>query len=89
MKRALLNADVSKVMIEAYRAGEMKDSIDHPEITFDKLETAHASYGIVLNGEAIRLESCIGRFVKENSQRILKDVEATTVYFEVIEEWTL
>ena len=70
-------------MIEVYRAGKMKDSLDHPEITFDKLEKADASYGVILNGEARRLKSCMERFVKENSARILKDVAAYAIYFEV------
>ena len=83
MKDALLTETVTKVMIEAYRAGEMKDSLEHPDITFDKMEHVDASYGVVLNGEARRLKSCMSRFVKENSQRILKDVAANMVYFKV------
>ena len=70
-------------MIEAYQAGEMKNSLKHSDITFDKIEKVDASYGIALNGEARRLKLCMSRFVKENSQRILKEVAEHTVYFEV------
>ena len=70
-------------MIEAYRASNMKEDLEHPDISFEKMEKADASYGFALNGEARRLKSCLARFVKENSQRILEDVSKYLISFEV------
>ena len=70
-------------MIEAYRASKMKEDLEHPDISFEKLEKTDASYGFVLNGEGRRLKSCMARFVKENSQRILEEVSKYVISFEV------
>ena len=83
VKQSLLSGKVKKVLLEAYEAGQHKEALKHPDIEFDKLEKVDSSYGVVLSGEGRRIKSCLKRYVKENSQKILEELADHSVSFEV------
>ena len=68
VQQSLLSGNVSKVVLDIYSAGKIKDYLTHPKIILEKVETVKASYGVALAGETKRIKKCISRLQRKDRE---------------------
>ena len=83
VQQSLLAGNISKVALDIYTAGALKDYLNHPQIIMKSVEPITASYSVALAGETKRIRKCIGRIAAENSKSVLKKVEQQTYLYKV------
>ena len=79
----MLSGNVSRVLLDFYRAGSLKAYLDDPGIILEKVLNIEGSYGIALSGEAKRIKSCVGRYAKEREKQMLEDIRKNIALLEV------
>lgn len=82
MYRALKQRKVDGVLIDAYTAGSRKDLFGDKELRITKIISHSASYGVVLSGDAKRLQTCYRSYLKEERVRVFGVI---TKYIEQVE----
>ncbi len=89
MRNALLSQDVARVVLDAYKAAQFRDILEHPDIEFESLKKMDASYGVALAGEGKRVKRCVARYARENAQSILMELNNHSLMFKVGLVWPL
>eukprot|EP00795_Rhopilema_esculentum_P002629 gene2630-826_t len=83
IKRSLMSGNVSRVLVDFYRAGALKAYLDDPGIVLEKVLNIQGSFGIALSGEAKRIKSCVSRYAKEREKQMLEEIRKNVASFEI------
>ena len=83
VQQSLLSGNVSRVLLDVYTAGALKDYLTHPKIILEKTENIVGSYGVALAGDAKRINKCVRRLVQENSKSTAEKIQQNTFFFQV------
>lgn len=80
---ALTNREVKGMLIDAFTVGSKKDLFNRRDLRISKLLDYKAAYGVVLGGEAKKLQKCLQKYVSEQRSEISKIVERNVESIEV------
>jgi len=80
---ALTNREVKGMLIDAFTVGSQKHLFNRRDLRISKLLDYKAAYGVVLGGEAKKLQKCLQRYVAEQRSEISKIVETNVETIEV------
>ena len=80
---ALTNREVKGMLMDAFTVGSKKDLFNRRDLRISKLLDYKAAYGVVLGGEAKKLQKCLQRYVGEQRSEISKIVERNVETIEV------
>lgn len=80
---ALTNREVKGMLIDAFTVGSKKHLFNRRDLRISKLLDYKAAYGVVLGGEAKKLQKCLQRYVGEQRSEISKIVETNVETIEV------
>ena len=83
VQQSLISGNVSRVLLDVYSAGSLKDYLIHPKIILEKTETIVGSYGLALAGDAKRIHKCVNRQVRENSKSTAEKIQQHEFFFKV------
>ena len=80
---ALTNREVKGMLIDAFTVGSKKHLFNRRDLRISKLLDYKAAYGVVLGGEAKKLQKCLQKYVSEQRSEISKIVEKNVESIEV------
>jgi hypothetical protein len=80
---ALTNGHVKGALVDAYVLGSRKDLFDNTRVRISKIYDYSSAYGVVLAGEAKKLQKCFREYVSENRKDIFQIIEGNVHMIEV------
>ena len=80
---ALINREVKGMLVDAFTVGSKKHLFNRRDLRISKLLDYKAAYGVVLGGEAKKLQKCLQKYVSEQRSEISKIVEKNVESIEV------
>lgn len=80
---ALTNREVKGMLIDAFTVGSKKHLFNRRDLRISKLLDYSSAYGVVLGGEAKKLQKCFQKYVSEQRSEISKIVEKNVQAIEV------
>lgn len=72
---ALNERYVKGALVDAYTLGSRKDLFDKIGVRISKIYDYSSAYGVILAGEAKKLQKCFRGYVSENRKDIFKIIE--------------
>ena len=73
--KALTNVYVRGALVDAYALGSRRDLFDNTKARINKIYDYSSAYGVVLAGEAKKLQKCFREYVSENRKDIFQIIE--------------
>ena len=70
-------------LVDAYVLGSKRDLFSRTGIRINKIYDYSSAYGIVLSGEARKIQKCFRKYIKENRKDIYKVIEENVDMIEV------
>ena len=74
---------VKGALVDAYVLGSRRDLFDNVGIRISKIYDYSSAYGVVLTGEAKKLQKCFREYISENRRDIFQIIEANVHTIEV------
>ena len=78
----MMRKEVKGALVDVLEAANRKDLFDE-SFRVSKVLLSSTVYGIVLGGDARKLQKCFQTFIKENADEFTKHIEKTTSKMEV------
>lgn len=79
----LKNRYVKGALVDAYALGSQRHLFNNLEVTLQEIYDYSSAYGIVLAGEAKKLQTCFREYVSENRSEIFRVIERHVHVIEV------
>ncbi|XP_048579836.1 uncharacterized protein LOC116619170 isoform X2 [Nematostella vectensis] len=83
---ALVSREVKGVLIDAYTVGSRKKLFDRRDLRINKLMDYKSAYGVVLGGEARKLQQCFQTYLGEQRSEVSGIIESNIQTIEVSTE---
>lgn len=80
---ALTSREVKGMLIDAYTVGSKKHLFNRRDLRISKLLDYSAAYGVVLGGEAKKIQKCLQKYVSEQRSEISKIVKNNVQAIEI------